>query len=377
MEGLPSDLYNRCRSILLGCDEFQSNESLQAVFVLGGLGAYRHLIPEANRRDQRVDLCLDFLLRRRRGGEPILVLFLEALRDHYPEGDDLRNALDELAQDVRASMKQLTAKSTQEESPSRVLSPAETSLSAKSGEALELQKEFRYDAFISYSHKDSDWVYSVLLPRLEQAGLRVCIDYRDFEIGVPSLVNMENAVEISRKTLLILTPNWITSEWTTFESLLLQTQDPTNLGRRLLPLMVRHFALPNRLKIFTYLDLTKPTEFDRQMQRLLSAIQSSPPNQNSGEPTSMQQPSQPTYTATQSFVYERGLSKLGESLAQSDVETRLSFAVLESRLLTNLQDEHRYGSNETIRSERTRIVEELNRLTITYLGCSFNDLCKV
>ena len=98
--------------------------------------------------------------------------------------------------------------------------------------------QFEYDVFISYSHRDQDWVREWLLPRLEGAGQTVCVDFRDFEIGVPSLVNMERAVNSSRKTLLILSPNWLGSEWTSFEALMLQTKDPTGLDPRLLPLML-------------------------------------------------------------------------------------------------------------------------------------------
>ncbi len=129
-----------------------------------------------------------------------------------------------------------------------------------------------YDAFISYSHKDGDWVQHTLLPPLERAGLRICIDERDFEVGAPSVVNMENAVERSRKTLLVLTPAWVASEWTAFESLLIQTKDPIGRARRILPLLVKRCQLPDRLAIFTYLDLTKPAELDAQMKRLVAAI---------------------------------------------------------------------------------------------------------
>ena len=38
--------------------------------------------------------------------------------------------------------------------------------------------DFKYDVFISYSHKDEEWVRNVLLPTLEKQGLKVCIDYR-------------------------------------------------------------------------------------------------------------------------------------------------------------------------------------------------------
>ncbi|HYT46383.1 MAG TPA: toll/interleukin-1 receptor domain-containing protein, partial [Methylomirabilota bacterium] len=141
--------------------------------------------------------------------------------------------------------------------------------------ALQPQNIFHFDAFVSYNHKDKNWVKDVLLPSLEHEGLHLCIDYRDFDIGVPSVTNMENAVRRSRKTLLILTPNWIVSEWTAFESLLIQTQDPTNLHRRILPILVQPSVLPPRLQIFTYLDLTKSVEFDRQMLRLIEAIRAS------------------------------------------------------------------------------------------------------
>jgi hypothetical protein len=45
------------------------------------------------------------------------------------------------------------------------------------------------DAFVSYSHADADWVWKWLRPRLEEAGLRLCLDRRDFDVGVPSLEN--------------------------------------------------------------------------------------------------------------------------------------------------------------------------------------------
>lgn len=62
--------------------------------------------------------------------------------------------------------------------------------------------------FISYSHQDREWVENWLMPRLEEAGLEVCIDFRDFKIGRASVLNMEEAVETCDKTLLVLTPKW-------------------------------------------------------------------------------------------------------------------------------------------------------------------------
>ena len=39
------------------------------------------------------------------------------------------------------------------------------------------QTEYTYDVFISYSHHDEEWVTGTLLPRLEEAGLRVCLTF--------------------------------------------------------------------------------------------------------------------------------------------------------------------------------------------------------
>jgi hypothetical protein len=137
-----------------------------------------------------------------------------------------------------------------------------------------MKTAFLYDVFISYSHRDGEWVRNWLLPRLEleNAGLRVCIDFRDFDIGVPSLVNMERAVEHSRKTLLVLTPNWVESEWTNFEALLVQTDDPIGLRRRMLPLMLKQCKPPKRVSIFTHADFTKPSEWEKQLGRIIDAI---------------------------------------------------------------------------------------------------------
>lgn len=139
---------------------------------------------------------------------------------------------------------------------------------------------FTYDVFISYSHNDADWVKTWLLPHLEAAGLRVCIDYRDFEIGVPSIVNMENAVKNSRKTILVMTPNWTGSEWMDFESLLTQTGDPVGRRRRLLPLLLKACDLPDRLAIFTYADFTDSAQWDTQVARVIAASRESPTPQS-------------------------------------------------------------------------------------------------
>jgi len=142
--------------------------------------------------------------------------------------------------------------------------------------------ECTYDAFISYSHTDKTWVRRTLLPHLERAGLTTFIDYRDFEPGAPSVTEMQRAVGSSRKTLLVLTPAYLQSAWTEFEALMLQTLDPANRARRLLPLLKAKCELPLNIGYLTCIDFTDPEEQDLAWSRLLKALgvsdgQSPPP----------------------------------------------------------------------------------------------------
>ncbi len=145
------------------------------------------------------------------------------------------------------------------------------------------QEEYRYDVFISYSHADKAWVRGTLLPFLEAAGLEVIMDYRDFEPGAPSVTEMERAVLTSRKTLLVLTPAYLTSAWTEFETLMLQVLDPANRERRLIPLLKERCDLPLRIRYLTYVDFTDPEERDLAWTQLLTAL-GAPPMQEAPEP---------------------------------------------------------------------------------------------
>ena len=129
-----------------------------------------------------------------------------------------------------------------------------------------------FDVFISYSHKDKDWVRNWLLPKLESAGVSYCIDDDQFDIGVPALINMERAVERSRKTLLVLSENWMASECTNFESLLVQTEDPIGLRQTFLPLKLDDCKLSRRLGIFTYADFQTPEGQKKNILRVVAQI---------------------------------------------------------------------------------------------------------
>jgi CheY-like chemotaxis protein len=131
---------------------------------------------------------------------------------------------------------------------------------------------FDHDVFISYSSRDKRWVQNELIPRIEKAGLRVCVDYRDFAPGAPSVKEMERAVMTSRKTVLVLTPHYLDSAWAEFENLMLMTLDPANRERRLIPVLRERCELPPRINYLTYINIADPDDIESAWKKLLDAL---------------------------------------------------------------------------------------------------------
>lgn len=136
------------------------------------------------------------------------------------------------------------------------------------------RQRFKYDVFISYSHRNKEWVRDWLLPQLKSTGLKVCIDHESFAPGAPLLTEMERAVLQSRKTIAILTPAYIAggSGWTEFENILLQTLDPAAQRRRLIPLLLEQCELPIRLSYLISIDFIRSAGHDEGLDRLVSII---------------------------------------------------------------------------------------------------------
>nr|XP_014349439.1 PREDICTED: toll-like receptor 13 [Latimeria chalumnae] len=85
---------------------------------------------------------------------------------------------------------------------------------------VKLAQLYKYDAFVSYSCLDEDWVMKELYPQLEQQGpqkFRLCLHHRDFELGRDILDNIEKAIHQSRKTLCVISKSYLQSDWCALE----------------------------------------------------------------------------------------------------------------------------------------------------------------
>jgi hypothetical protein len=123
-------------------------------------------------------------------------------------------------------------------------------------------REFRYDAFISYSHTDVEWVRGRLLPVLEESGFSVAIDFRDFRAGATGVEEMQRCVMESKRTIAVLSPQYVLSEWSKFENVMAQVLDPGAIQRRLMPILQEACDIPLRLKILQYRDVRSQSSAD-------------------------------------------------------------------------------------------------------------------
>ena len=96
-------------------------------------------------------------------------------------------------------------------------------LQVDEGEDINMNRPV-YDCFVSYAHetdRDLNWVLNDLRVNLEEGDepFRLCIGHaRDFIPGAPLLEAITKAIHNSRKTIVVLSPSYLESEWCYFET---------------------------------------------------------------------------------------------------------------------------------------------------------------
>ena len=103
--------------------------------------------------------------------------------------------------------------------------------------------EYEYDAFVSYHKDDRGWVRNELyenidmrdgeVDTIDQSRFRLCIHDRDFIPGEAIEENILKAIESSRKTIVVLSKNFLKSAWCEFE-LQIARKECVEKGRNLI-----------------------------------------------------------------------------------------------------------------------------------------------
>ena len=95
---------------------------------------------------------------------------------------------------------------------------------------------------------------------------------------------MERGVVNCRKTLLILTPDYVASGWGEIENIMVQTLDPANRDLRLIPLLKAECEKPLRIGALTHIDFTDGADQDLAWRQLLTALGRPPEPEPPKEP---------------------------------------------------------------------------------------------
>ncbi|XP_046569176.1 toll-like receptor 4 [Haliotis rubra] len=100
---------------------------------------------------------------------------------------------------------------------------------------------YEYDAFVSYADTDRCLVIESMISELEdKGGLRLCIHHRDFLPGEVIASNIVNAIQNSRKTLIVLSPSFLKSHWCDFEYNMAQMEGITRRQNIVLVVLYQH-----------------------------------------------------------------------------------------------------------------------------------------
>ncbi len=133
-----------------------------------------------------------------------------------------------------------------------------------------------YDAFISYSWEDSEFITEQLVPKLKSHGLKVCLDREVFPTGL-LIKAISKSVEQSKRVIVYLTPNFLKSKYGLWEFNSSFSNYLGDMNGRLLVIkhpdvdigQIKDYTLVHYLSNFTYVEQDSPFLWDRLIPALL------------------------------------------------------------------------------------------------------------
>ncbi|XP_041357756.1 toll-like receptor 4 [Gigantopelta aegis] len=107
-----------------------------------------------------------------------------------------------------------------------------------------------YDAFVAYSQHDYQWVNdNIIQPLEEEKSFCLCIWERDFQCGLYITQNVTDSIHQSRRTIFIVTENYLQSEWCEFEMRMASIHAIQNITHRIIVILKDNIP-PHRLPPF-------------------------------------------------------------------------------------------------------------------------------
>lgn len=117
---------------------------------------------------------------------------------------------------------------------------------------------FLYDVFVSYSEQNREWVLDEFIPNVEKReSINVCLHERDFQVGYGILENIVSCMDRSRCLLLLVSKNFLLSQWCQFEMNLAQHRLLETRREKLILVLLEDIPARKQPKTLKYLMRTK------------------------------------------------------------------------------------------------------------------------
>jgi hypothetical protein len=104
----------------------------------------------------------------------------------------------------------------------------------------DMEEPKHYDFFVSYNGADQEWAEWVAWVLEENGGYSVKIQAWDIRPGSNFVLEMDQAAKLSARTIVILSPNYLGSNFAQPEWAAAFAGDPKGLEKRIVPVMVEH-----------------------------------------------------------------------------------------------------------------------------------------
>lgn len=119
--------------------------------------------------------------------------------------------------------------------------------------------EYQYDLFISYQSIDEPFAKQLVEGLKHACGENVTVFYAplDIQLGDNIVMKIDQALQSAKFFVMILSPEYLSADWTTAERSAAIYADPSGRNGRIIPVLYRKCQLPPLLRYRKYIDVGK------------------------------------------------------------------------------------------------------------------------
>lgn len=226
------------------------------------------------------------------------------------------------------------------------------------------QHRIEYDVFISYSSEDEVWVRETLFQNLQTNGYNVNIDFKDFVPGMAIAENVMDSIYKSRKTVVVMSKNFLKSMWGQFE--LQQAHNRAISQRKDVLILIRYgkCKVPGKLMGKTFLDYVDKAIKPHFWQRLYDSV---------GKPGVDLQPPEVKDQDQRNEIENMKNTNKEQKTDNTKDKNEDQFEGYE-HLIINLKNEKKKGEADLEVNIREKLCDHAKRLVSTE-SCDSQDSC--